>query len=597
MRLISLKLINFQGMTNAQFDLGGANANIYGDNATGKTTLFNAVTWLLFGRASTGAKNFNPKTKGPDGDLHYLDHEVEACFSLNDGQLLILKKVYKEDYKKKRGSAQEEFNGHVIDYFIDTVPVKEKEYNAALNNYIGTDEHIKMLMMPDYFAETLPWEQRRRILLEMCGDVTDADVLDGNPELADLLGYLAVPGATGKHYTVDEYKKIASGKRTEINKELQTIPARIDEAKKAIPDISGINLSKIELSITEANAIIGQKEEEKRYVLSGDSKADTVRKQISALQTQLAENRAEYTTFASKQNEEAYAEVARLKAEQNSMQTHLDNRKGVLNTTRRNHDTLQATRQILLEKYQKVNAELWTGDEVCPTCQRPLPEDEVQKAKEAFNLSKSQRLEAINQEGMNTCNKETIAVLANEIIALAEEIRSLETSLSAFDTIIRDAEQKAKPILPFENTEVYKAAMQQINELSTSDSQVDKAVSHQASVIDNEIKVHRIRLDALLAEKSKLSLAEQQTKRMNELETAEKRLSQEYESLQRGVYLCEEFIKAKVSMLTDRINSKFNSVRFRLFVEQINGGIKEDCEVMVPADERMIPYILLNGTK
>ena len=137
MRLINLKLTNFQGIQDARFDFNGASASIFGDNATGKTTVFNAITWLLFGKASTGAKNFTPKTKGPDGDLHYLDHGVEACFSLNDGQLLKLKKIYKENYKKMHGTAHKEFSGHVVEYYVDDVPAKEKEYVAALQNYIG----------------------------------------------------------------------------------------------------------------------------------------------------------------------------------------------------------------------------------------------------------------------------------------------------------------------------------------------------------------------------------------------------------------------------------------------------------------------------
>jgi hypothetical protein len=99
----------------------------------------------------------------------------------------------------------------------------------------------------------------------------------------------------------------------------------------------------------------------------------------------------------------------------------------------------------------------------------------------------------------------------------------------------------------------------------------------------------------MLTSKSRLDLAVQQKQRIEELEAAEKRLSREYEHLQHGVYLCEEFIKTKVSMLTDRINGKFESVRFRLFVEQINGGIKEDCEVMIPADGRMVPYTFANN--
>ena len=84
--------------------------------------------------------------------------------------------------------------------------------------------------------------------------------------------------------------------------------------------------------------------------------------------------------------------------------------------------------------------------------------------------------------------------------------------------------------------------------------------------------------------------------RVKELEAQEKKLAAEYEQLEQGIYLCEVFIKTKVNMLTDKINDKFQNVRFRLFIEQQNGGVKEDCEVMIPAEGgRMVPYVFSNN--
>ena len=90
------------------------------------------------------------------------------------------------------------------------------------------------------------------------------------------------------------------------------------------------------------------------------------------------------------------------------------------------------------------------------------------------------------------------------------------------------------------------------------------------------------------------ALAEEE--RIAELEAKEKDLSCQYEELEKGLYLCDLFIKAKVDMLTERINSKFKSVRFRLFQEQVNGGVKDDCEVLVPTAEGvLVPYTFANN--
>ena len=112
MKIIQLNLNNFQGIRALTLDLDGKSASIYGDNATGKTTVYNAITWLLFDKSSTGAKGFTPKTRGADGELHNLEHSAEALIATEDCGKFRLKKVFREVYKKKNGSMTAEFSGH-----------------------------------------------------------------------------------------------------------------------------------------------------------------------------------------------------------------------------------------------------------------------------------------------------------------------------------------------------------------------------------------------------------------------------------------------------------------------------------------------------
>ena len=234
MELLTLSLENFQGLKHEEIQLDGHSASIYGRNASGKTTIFNAITWLLFGKPSTWAKNWDPKTKGPNGDLHNLEHSATGTFRLDDGQTVTLKKVFREVWKRKRGSAAEEYSGNTIDYQINGVPCKEKEYMAAVQEYCSGEETMKLLTMPDYFSSVMDWQKRREILLDICGDVSDADVIASTPELAGLPEFLKMPGSTTRLYKVDEYRKIAAAKKTDLNKKIEAIPNRIDEASRAI---------------------------------------------------------------------------------------------------------------------------------------------------------------------------------------------------------------------------------------------------------------------------------------------------------------------------------------------------------------------------
>lgn len=119
--------------------------------------------------------------------------------------------------------------------------------------------------------------------------------------------------------------------------------------------------------------------------------------------------------------------------------------------------------------------------------------------------------------------------------------------------------------------------------------------------IDNDFAVSmkgRWQTECKAHENIRKSLTEKvnaQGQRIAELEAEEKSLAAEYEKTEQGVYLCEVFVKTKVALLTERINSKFKSVSFQLFREQTNGGVADCCEVLVPGEGgAMVPYSTAN---
>lgn len=65
--LKSLLLVNFKGVRELRLDFTQQVTVISGENGTGKTTIFDAFHWLLFGKDSTGRSdsNFNIKTIDP----------------------------------------------------------------------------------------------------------------------------------------------------------------------------------------------------------------------------------------------------------------------------------------------------------------------------------------------------------------------------------------------------------------------------------------------------------------------------------------------------------------------------------------------------
>src|SRR5699024_109834 len=224
-KLTQLKLRNFKGIKEFHLDLANGNAKIYGDNATGKTTIYDSFLWLLFNKDSNNRADFAIKTLDENGkEVNNLEHEVEAAFEV-DGQSLTLRKVYKEKYTKKRGQATAEFTGHETNHYIDDVPVKKKEYEDEIKSLVN-EEVFKLITSPTYFNEALKWQDRRKTLLEICGDIELDDVVKANNKLKDLPTVL-------QNRTVEDHKKVIAERRKAINKELDMIPVRIDEIEKS----------------------------------------------------------------------------------------------------------------------------------------------------------------------------------------------------------------------------------------------------------------------------------------------------------------------------------------------------------------------------
>lgn len=588
MKLKSLSLENYQGIKAADLSPNGSDLTIKGENGTGKTTIGSAISWLIFDKPITGEKGYTPKTKAEDGsDVHYLHHAAEGTFILDDGSEITLKRDFHEVWTKKKGSATEEFSGHVIDHYIDGVPVKEKEYKARLDA-IADPEKMKILTMPEYFPQTMDWKARRATLLDVCGDVSDEDVLNSTGELKGLREYLKKQGTSGQMYTVDEYTAIATSQRSKINKDLQMIPARIDEAQKAIPDIKGLNAEKIDAQI----ATLTEKKEglERRKLETGtNDRLTELRQQIAAQNLKLLEAETEHEKALREANKQVNSKIKVAETYINDGEREISRLKSDLAKALRDVSQMEEQRVSLLEKYAAIKAEVWEGETTCRTCGQPIPEDKVAEAKELFNLDKSARLMATNQKGRETCSKEMIEICKETIAGIEAEIVCVNKKIEDSKGEVKQASLSIDST-EFTETEEYAAIRAEISRIQDLASTEGNSISEVTKGLQGEIEGVAAKIAEFQDKKSSIRTAKAQQDRVKELEESEKWLASEYEKIERGVYLCQLFVKTKVDMLTESINEKFKNVRFRLFAEQINGGIPECCDVLVPCKEGLIPY-------
>lgn len=595
MKIISMRLENFQGIRDMVLRFDGKSAAIYGRNEAGKTTIYNAITWLLFGQSSTGAKNFTPKTIDRAGEVHNLNHSVEAVYACADGSEITLKRLFHEVYTKQRGSASSTFSGHTTEYFIDDVPKSEKEYNETLERLCGSVSTMRLLTIPDYFPDRLEWKERRKLLIDICGDVTDDDVIDADSELQKLRVILRKPGNTQQLYSVDEYRAIAQRSMTDINKELQSIPDRIDEATKAIPaDLASATASWSDADLEVSSLRLKLADLEAKKSGGAVSVSEHFRTQLLSAKNNLEEARTNYYTEADKATRAEREQIRNAETAVFHKQSDLQSKEDELETLRRRRSSMIAKREKLTQEYNAVFARTYSGDDTCPSCGQALPADAIDAAVATFNAHKSEELAEINARGKE-CSKDKIADLDSKIAALESSIASARADLEKASVELTGQKAEQTAITPFEKTPLFtklsesiESAQQRIDNTKQMRDTVSDELDRQIAEIRGELQ----ELERLCA---KYELRQAQTLRISELNSREKELAGQYERQEQGMALCELFVRSKVSMLNSRINNKFRHVSFILFVEQINGGLKECCEVAIPAaDGSLIPFAFAN---
>ena len=541
-KIKTLKLENFKGIKELTIDFKDT-TNIYGDNAVGKTTIFDAYSWLLWDKDSLNRKDFAIKPYDKDGEeVHNLESVVEGDFSFGDTDLT-LKKIYKEVWTKKRGSTQAEFTGHTTDYYINAVPVKKKEYTERIASVISED-NFNLLSNPLYFNQILDKNKRREVILGLIEEVKPEDIIAKNKDLEDL---------DLETYTVDELKKIAKDSARKINKDIESIPARIDELDKSkIHDIDFDALEFRKKSTLPALKEIDEKLADASKMAEGMTE---ITEKITALQKEKSDLTEKY------QNKRF---EVKLKNKNVLLQKGLD--KSALEETNKNIEELKELVENSRKKWQEVHKEQYQGDFKCPTCGQDLLPDQIEKTMANFNKKKSEKLASIEEKAKD----------------LKIKIEECEKLIAIYE--VKEYKEEDLPTEPIRLQEIDK-------ELDESKAKLkDFSLDNKKDLLEKKDS-----LNADLEEiNKKLSLQGQNEKideRIKELEGQEKELAKAYEEQQRIIYLCEEYTKAYVDLVSDKINDSFNLVKFKLFENQINGGITETCEVTFEG----VPYSDLNN--
>lgn len=614
-KLKSLHLENFKGIKLLDVVFGDK-TKIKGQNASGKTTIFDSFTWLLFNKNSTGEEKFNVRPLDADGNrVDNVEIKVVAVLEV-DGKEIELSKVQKQNWVKHRNSPAPTLEGNVNVFEVDGYPKSEKDYKAYISGLVAEDL-FKMLTNPQFFSD-MKWKEQRDILMKFVSEISDVDLAMENTEFAELLSELE------KAPSIDDIQKKFSKALSEWKKKQAEIPVRIDELSKSL----------VEIDVAEQELA---KADLERRIAEIDSKITNASSAVSDLMSEEMQLQFEMSGITQTVNRELVmkrndieigliglnTEIKELSAKIISIEKQIVENESTIDTAEKKRAELGvrykdvSTRNFNETQYM-FHEEEWQFDEnstICKSCGQTLPADKIeqikadfearkakakadaehklQEARENFIIQRESDLEEIKALGFkqkdvieeltakNEAFKSEVAELKKKSEEVCEKKYDLEKQLSEIATEVdymqNEEYAKLKTRYDVVKEEIAKADSTGHDELMAQFEEEKKELSDQLDTVNIQI--------------AKAAKNIETEERIAELEEEQREVGQKVADQEKMLYLLEQFIKAKMLRISESINSKFNTVSWKLFEEQYNGGMRECCECTVNG----VPYSTLNS--
>lgn len=599
----------FKGVEDKEIVLGDNINVVKGRNGIGKSTIADAISWVLFGTNQAGATKFGIKTKDKDGrEIEDVAHSVEISLSVQDEQegmmCYVLTRTLTET-RKDDGSVTNNYT-YKVDGEVETAGDFKKVVDA-----ICPEEVFRLCSSPYSFTQ-MDWSEQRKRLNEMFGVPSVEDVTGGDKK------YDAIKELLEKE-DIDKILKHLNYKRKEVQKDLDEVPVRLEALKNVLPKTE--DWADIEKRIKEKGQAIDATRKSLSTIDNGG--ADLIRKQqnISILNLDYKRKRimeesaqlrlgeiikanAEAKTSCKKAVAEAEQTVEDLQVKIKSLDESIERCNARLNE-------LETAKADGKEKWKLIKARTWEWNEddaFCPTCKQALPEDQVQKimeeSKKAFLNNQASDLKKLgddaarikeevkkceeNTEYFKTQQKATQTQLDKAEAELIEARKALEKQTK------KEEEKVSVETLLAEKPE-YKQVCDRIKKIEAEQekpadegmSEEDKKLKADVEKKLKDLESEREVLASRLAVKAQWEKVNAQIVGLQEERTQWK---EQIDALDEKIKAASDFQKRSCEVLEENVNRRFKLVRWKMFRRQLDGTDKPWCECSVDG----VPYSDLN---
>lgn len=594
-----LHLLNFRGARDVRVSFTAGTNIVCGDNGTGKSTLMDAFLWTLFGKDAEERKDCEIKRIEAGETLRRTDATVECRLSV-DGRQHTLRRSLREVWSKPRGATEPVFKGNETEYTINDVPKKMSEFDAWVAEHLAPADVFRLLTDAGCFPR-LKWEKQREKLFELAGGVDEEAVKASVDGLADLLARLS-------DKSLEDYKRELAARKRKLRKALEEIPARSDQTRLMIPttdarDVWERKLADVDARLAELNREAADFAARER---ARGAEARRRVEEVEVLKTRMARRTAELRRAAT-------TEAERLNEGRRQVEVRLQDLQATEATaTRRLKDATAEVDELGLRISQKEeacerlraawyaeSARPYTGDNVCPHCLQPLPEEMQRDNRRRFEESKNERLSQIQTDGHRT---------KAEITRLEEEMKTAEAQVDKAAAEVFEAEKRAETLreelaeMPDRvepaavdpmTDEAYRAMAEELAAMEADAPQTSQASEpNGGEAITARLATLNRERDTIRRGLSDCDTADSLRAEIRRLDEEARTLAQQLSDVDRDEDTMRRYTRARIEAMEQRVNSLFRTVRFRLFEYTNEGGEVDTCVPLVGDDG--VPYPVAN---
>lgn len=600
-----LRLLNFCGIRNAEYEFGDELTIIKGKNGLGKSTIANAILYTLFGKDING-NSLDIKTFDKDHNIiREIPHEVELTVRVHcigeegaSNQVIILKRKLTDSWDVDKCT-------NTYKYFVNGDICTANDYCNVVDSICPYDA-FRLCSSSRHFV-CLSWQEQRNKLQALVGNISTDDITQGDEKFDFVVEAL-------RKQDIDKYVHHLKYSRKEVQDQLDSVPIRLEELNKSLPkaqDWEALATEKAQLN--EKLVELANKIQEIRTGGADKVRLDAIRKKIDFAEKRKRNMEQSAMNLATEQATKHQSDVITVNIAATKAQSLVDDLKATMRGYTESEIHAKDKKEECERKVADINNRLdelsksrwsWNAEDgICPHCGQPLPAEDVERikkeSKDRFNERKSNASKKIQEEfnGIQqeyTDAKNLLEKLDNDRMVTTNQLVKANKTLK--ETEFKKREVDAEKPKTYEQILAEKEEYQQVvKELADLQAELDKpSETEETSKMLTELEKERepigIRYNEVLELLGKKEAFDRITARIAEINEHKLTYRAQLDELDKQLDVVREYNQKADQLLEDRVNEHFSFVKWSMFKTNLKGEREATCECYHDG----VPYRRLN---